>query len=816
MVTVLSDLRAALGDRYDVERELGGGGMSQVFVATERALDRRVVIKVLPPELGQSVNADRFRREIATLATLQHPQIVPIHAAGSAGTLLYYVMPFVTGESLRARMLRDGVFSAVDTVRMVAPLARALAYAHREGIIHRDIKPENVLLAQGEPVLADFGIAKVLRDGTTVGTLTSAGMSIGTVTYMAPEQVLAEPTIDGRADVYSLAVLTWELLAGRPLYDGTAQQVMSAHVVKPAPSLLDAAPAASAALADVLARALAKEPADRYTAAEFAAALESALHAPPRIVAAESAPQATVPEPVHRAEPADRRFVRPAVAVALLVSVAGVMWWRTGRGSERADNRVAVQATGTTARLGIAVLQFSRIGSADDAYLAAGLTDELMTQLAEVPQLRVASSTTVRAFADSTLTPQQLGPRLSVGALVEGSVQQAQNTLRVSTRLIDVRDGSTLWSNRYQRSTDDVFGVQREIASAVVTALSQRLGIAARAPVGDKDTADPRAFDLFLRGRYALRARGLDSLRAAVSRFREAVRLDSSFARAWAGIAEASALLPVYGGGGWDVNGASVRAAAQRAIALDSTLGAPHFALAMAAKGVGDWPTAETEFAQALARQPDLGAIHQNRGELLYTLGQVNDAAAALARAVTLEPQDAPIVSQFAGTLVISGQLDSAQRVLARAFALDSGIAFAYWSQMMLKERQGDARGALRAIVRAAELAPLPFFAGLRIRSAHRAGDAEGEEVARAALAAMRDAPGSALARALGDIDIVAPDTTLARLEQAVSEHDPLVWQLPFRLWWFDPIRRSSRFTALAQRLRLPPLAIAALPPAQR
>lgn len=813
-MTVFDQLRDALGERYDLERELGGGGMSQVFVAVERALERRVVIKVLPPELGQSVNADRFRREIATLATLQHPQIVPIHSAGTAGGLLYYVMPFVTGESLRTRLDREGRMSAAAMVRLVAPLARALAYAHREGIVHRDIKPENVLLAQGEPVLADFGIAKVLRDGATHGSLTSAGMSIGTVTYMAPEQVLAEPTIDGRADVYSLAALSWELLVGRPPFEGTSQQVMSAHVVKEAPAVTDVADDCPAEIATVLARALAKDPAARLSADEFALALESGLRstaaAPPS--GAPDRSSAAVPLRGHATRPPGRAARAALIGAAVVIIAGGVAWITRAAAAERLAPVAATTAPTAGSRAGIAVLPFDRIGDPDDAYLAAGVTDELMTQLAEVPELRVAARTSVRAFADSALSPAELGARLDVRALVEGSVQRSRNQLRVTTRLVDVRDGGTMWSERYERTTDDLFAVQREIGAAVVTALTPKLGLRARTRTNANGTTDAAAFDLYLRGRFALQQRGADSLRVAVRRFREAISRDSAFARAWAGIAEASALLPVYAGDSWAAHEPVIREAAARAMALDGTLGTPHFALAAVAKGTGDWAAAEREFDLALARQPDLGATHQNRAELLYTLGRVDDAVTAMARAATLEPKDGPIVSQLAGVLVIAGRLDSAGRVLDRAMALDSNFAFAYWSEMMLRERQGDASGALRAAIRAARLAPLPFFTGLVIRAARFARDTTAAQSARRALASQGSARGTALGLALADADVAPPDSTIARLDRAISERDPFMWQIPLRLWWFDRVRRTPGFPRLARRLALPAQALEPLP----
>ncbi|MCC6242971.1 MAG: protein kinase [Gemmatimonadaceae bacterium] len=822
-MTVLAQLQSALGDRFDFERELGGGGMSQVFLATERDLARRVVVKVLPPELGQSVNLERFRLEVATLATLQHPQIVPVYSAGVADGLLYYVMPFVAGESLRARMDREGPLATDDVIRLIAPLARALAYAHREGIVHRDIKPENVLLAQGEPVLADFGIAKVLRDGAAHGTLTSAGMSLGTVTYMAPEQVLAEPTMDGRADVYSLAALAWELLAGRPPFEGSAQQVMSAHVVKPLPDLRASAPSVPDAVCDVLVRALAKDPAERYTADEFAAALDAAGRAQGSNVAPGAAPRAVpsgapTTSATSGAVSTSRSGTLAAGALVLVAIVAGGVWWmrRDATVSSSLASATASPSNTPAERPGIAVLPFQHIGASNDAYLAAGMTDELMTQLAEVSGLRVASSTTVRAYSDSTLTPAELGARLRVRALVEGSVQRANNQLRVTTRLVDVRDGSTLWSNRYERTTEDLFAVQRDIGAAVVRSLTERIGLVGSTASTDQRTTDPVAYDLFLRGRFALQQRGADSLRAAIARFREAIARDSSFARAWAGIAEATALLPVYGAGGFDVYGPQVRDAAERAIELDSALGAPHFALGIVAKGTGDWRRAEREFDLALTRQPDLGATHQNRAELLYTVGRVDDAVQAMARAAQLEPQDVPIVSQFAGTLVIGGQLDSARRVLDRALSRDPNMAFAYWSKMMLNEREGDERGALQAISKASTLAPLPFFTGLTVRAARRAQDAQAERRAQAAIGALGSAPGAALARALADIEVAPLDSSFARLNQAITERDPFMWQIPLRLWWFDRLRGDPRFGEIAKRLQLPPMAIEPLPPLRR
>jgi serine/threonine-protein kinase len=270
-------LEQALHGAYTIERELGGGGMSRVFLATEKALRRRVVIKVLSPELARGVRADRFRLEIEVAASLQHPHIVPLLAAGEAGGHLYYTMPFIAGESLRARLAREGELPVPTAVRILADIARALAYAHRQGIVHRDIKPENVLLAEGEAQVADFGIAKALAASSEGGGLTSAGLALGTPASMAPEQAMADPATDHRADLYALGVLGYEMLAGQTPFTGrTPQQLVAAHATETPVPLEQRRASVPPALARLVMRLLHKRPADRpQNADEVLAALES-------------------------------------------------------------------------------------------------------------------------------------------------------------------------------------------------------------------------------------------------------------------------------------------------------------------------------------------------------------------------------------------------------------------------------------------------------------------------------------------------------------------------------------------------------------
>src|SRR5882672_5865305 len=264
-------LQAAVGDAYRIEKELGGGGMSRLFLATEASLHRQVVIKLLPPELASEVSEARFKQEIELAARLQHPNILPVLTAGAKDELLFYVMPFVTGESLRHRLTREGRLPVTDAVRILHEIADALAFAHAEGVIHRDIKPENILLLGSHAVLTDFGVARALAESRSGGRLTDTGLALGTPGYMSPEQAAGERHVDARADVYALAVVGYEMLAGQPPFEGpTAQAVLAAHLTATPKPLTDVRPETPPAVANAVARALAKDPNARLrTAAEF-------------------------------------------------------------------------------------------------------------------------------------------------------------------------------------------------------------------------------------------------------------------------------------------------------------------------------------------------------------------------------------------------------------------------------------------------------------------------------------------------------------------------------------------------------------------
>jgi serine/threonine-protein kinase len=385
--------------------------------------------------------------------------------------------------------------------------------------------------------------------------------------------------------------------------------------------------------------------------------------------------------------------------------------------------------------------------------------------------------------------------------LVEGSVQRAGKRLRITASLVDVNDGSAIWSERYDREMSDVFATQSEISQSIATALAPKLGIAPADARSTSGTNSPEAYDVFLRARFAFDTR---ELRPAIGYFRQAIALDVKFARAYSGIAEALALLPQYGAGNYAQLRDSIQLVAGQALSLDSTLSGPHTALGLLAKGSGDWSTGEQELARAVALEPNDGTAHQNVGELLFTIGRFDDAARALSRAAQFEPASATIVGEFAFALLLTSQLDSAERTIDRALQLDGRQAYLHFTKALIAERRGRYADAIPPLVAAIDRSSLPFFVGVLARAQYQAGKVAEARTTREQVGALGNVAGTALARAIADSPTGEPSRMLDDLERAAAEHDPLMFLLPFRLWWFDRVRNDPRFAALLKSLHLP------------
>jgi eukaryotic-like serine/threonine-protein kinase len=645
MAELLPRLRAALADRYAIERELGRGGTATVYLAQDRKHGRAVAVKVLRPELAAALGAERFLREIEIAARLTHPHILSLHDSGEANGFLYYVMPYLEGESLRDRLNRDAQLPVEDAVRIAREVASALSYAHSHDVVHRDIKPENILLSGGEAVVADFGIARALV-AAGADKLTDTGLAVGTPGYMSPEQAMAEPRIDGRADTYALGCVLYEMLAGHPPFLGTtAQEILARHTLDPVPPLRTIRPELPAELDRAVSKALAKAPADRFpSAAAFSEALTHA-GAPPSLA---------------------RQAARPAVFVAAGVAalVAGYVLLTRRPGSSDPPGQ------------SIAVLPFENIGGdANNEPFSYGMSDELTTALGKVDGLRVVARSAALRFKTKNVSPQEIGRELHVLYVLDGAVRMGGNRRRVSAQLINVAEGNELWSNEFDRDARDrdVFAVQDEITRAIVAALRVHLSGPASAALATRSTESPEAHDLYLQGRYFFARRDSASLRKAQGYFERAIEKDTSYALAWAGLSDAYSHIGVFGYVPPRAVYAKAKAAALQALALDSTLAGAHTSLGFIALFYDwDWPTAGRQFDRALALDPRYPDAHLFHGWYFVATNRLDDAIREVQTAVNLDPFSSVNNARLASMLFLARRYDEALAQSRRVLELDS------------------------------------------------------------------------------------------------------------------------------------------------
>jgi len=488
-------LNVLLNGRYLITREIGRGGMATVYLARDQRDDRDVAVKVLLPDVGMALGSQRFLREIAVASRFSHPRILPLYDSGEYDGQLYYVMPFVGGESLRARLDRSGPLSIDDAVLFAAEAADALEYAHEQGVVHRDIKPENILIDDGHALVVDFGIA---RAAAAAGEekLTQTGITLGTPHYMSPEQGMADRNLDRRSDVYSLGCVLYEMLAGQPPFGGgSAHAVIARHAMGQVPSLTIVRPTVSPQLEAVVMRALAKVPADRFqTAHEFAEALRHPERelTQSRWTAATQVPAGVFAAPA--AQRARRRWlIEGALAAAVLIGAAGAAGWHyLHRGA-------APTAAGTDARK-LAVMYFDDLSAGHSlGFVADGLTEGLIAQLSEVQNLEVISRGGVQPFKGTSVTADSVGRALKVGTLVRGSVEQSGDRVHVDVRLVDAASGADFDRSAFDQPVAKVLVLEDSMVSNVARMIRRRLGEEVRLRATRDGTQNPDAWVLVQR-----------------------------------------------------------------------------------------------------------------------------------------------------------------------------------------------------------------------------------------------------------------------------------------------------------------------------
>ena len=610
----LENVRRALAGRYDIIGEIGRGGMAVVYSARDLRHDREVAIKVLMSSPEAPVDLARFTREIKIAAGLSHPGIVPVFDSGNVDGLVFYVMPLIRGQSLRERMIRGPALSVSESCILLAEVAEALDTAHKIGIVHRDVKPENILIANGRPLVADFGIARTMVDEGA--TLTRSGTIIGTLYYMSPEQLDAAKEVDGRADVFAIGCILFEILSGVPPFaEPTLPATLARLATEVAPALPETA-RFNRTLRNTIGKALAREPANRYaTALELAVAL--------RAVDQESRVQTTL-------TPNRRVWRRSNLTITLLIGAAAVAAIATGLRLLQPSRPKAIPS--------VAVLPF--VNASDDKsleYFSDGITEELQSALGNAG-IAVASSTASSAWKGRSPTPQQVADSLRVDNLLEGSVRQTSDSLRITVRLIDGKSLLQRKSFAFTRARSEVFALQEEVAQAVVSALRPSIvGNAAEALVRNRTTS-LLAYDLNLRAAYLGRG-GRGVVAAALVLVDSAIALDSNFAPAWARRAILLQNQAVYRDASDGNQLRQARDAAARAVALDERNAESQTAYAsLLFRYDWRWAEAEQHFQRAIALNPRLAEAHRAYHRFLRSMGRFDAARAELAKAYALEP----------------------------------------------------------------------------------------------------------------------------------------------------------------------------------
>ncbi len=611
MTDQLDRLKAALADRYAIERELGHGGMATVYLAQDLRHQRQVALKVLRPELAPMLGAERFVREIQIAAQLNHPHILPLYDSGEAGGFLFYVMPRIAGESLRQKLEREKQLPVDEAVTIARQVAMALDHAHTRNVIHRDIKPENILLHEGEAMVADFGIALAVR-AVTDGRLTGTGLTLGTVQYMSPEQAMGDRDMDARSDLYSLGCVLYEMLAGEPPFSGpTAHALIARRMVDPVPEIRRVRPAVPVAVEQALVTALARVPADRFaSAAGFAQALTR------QSAAAQALTQPTVAPPKARS---------------------------------------------------IAVLPFLNLSKdPDNEYFADGITEDVIAHLSKVRALTVISRTSVMMFKNREQSLKEIGRRLEVATLLEGSVRRHGDRVRIVAQLIDAGTDRHLWAETYDRQLTDIFTIQTDVALNIAAALKAELSVDEQTRIRKEPTIDLSAYQLYLQGRHTYLRYTTEEMLKGVELYEQAIVRDPGYALAYAAIALACVELADTGILSHDAAYPRVQDAVANALRLDPGIADAHCARAYyKAMWEFDWTAAEQGFQRALELNPNSADTYDLYGRMRAAQGRYDEAVALVRRAQELDPLAHPV--DYASALIRAGRYDEAEQAALRA-----------------------------------------------------------------------------------------------------------------------------------------------------
>jgi len=750
MSELIERLSTALAARYKVQRELGQGGMARVFLAHDLKYERAVAVKVLRPELATEVGPARFLREIQIAARLHHPHILPLYDSDQTDGLVYYVMPYIEGETLRHRLARERQLPIGDALRIAREVADALSYAHSCNVVHRDIKPANILLDAGHALVADFGIARAMGAGDS-----STGHIVGTPTYMSPEQVEGREHLDGRSDIYSLGAVLFEMLVGEPPFRGTTVMAVIANRLSgPAPSPRAFRELVPDAVDGAVRKAMATLPADRFTtAAQFA----EALGTPATVDIAVGAAQAMVKEVV--------------------------------------------------AAKSVAVLPFENMSTdPENEYFSDGITDDIIAQLSKISALKVISRTSSMQYKKTTKKITVIAQELGVGAILEGSVRKAGQRVRIVVHLVEPGSEKHLWGDTFDRQLTDIFEVQSEVAQQITGALSLALSPEEKQRVERKATSDVDAYNLYLLGRFHANKWAEADVQKAIECFQGAIAKDPGYAVAYAGLADAYELLSIGFSSKPPVEYlAQAKAMALKALEMDDSLAEAHTSLAYARwLGDLDWPGAERGFKRAIELKTSYVMAHEWYAEYLAALGRHDEALAEIKRAQQLDPLSVPVNRAVGWVLYFARRYDEAIEELKKTLAMNPEFLGARMVLWWVYVAKGEYEEAIADIRREAERPGLrtvkKLMLGYACATSGNREEANGIlwELEPKLAAEDRLALLSALLFTALDIK----DRAFQQLHRAYEIREPGLLFLKVAPW-LDPLRSDPRYGALMEKLGL-------------